>query len=67
MANTINYVDKYNTQLLERVDQGTLISPFINNNVDFFDGKNFHFKTMMTSGLFNHNVAGKGAWNNGDV
>ena len=35
MADSFNYVDKYSSTLIEKIDQGFLGSPFISSAVDF--------------------------------
>lgn len=63
MANTNNYAQVWEPELLEILMQGTLTSPFITNNVKWLGAKTFHFTQMSTSGYKNHKR--DGGWNRG--
>ena len=63
MANTNNYAEQFNPDLLEILVQGTLTSPFITSNVKWVGARTFHFTQMSTSGFKNHNR--NGGWNKG--
>lgn len=65
MANTINYAQKWEPELLEILRQNTLCSPFITTNVRWLDAKTFHFTSMQVSGFKNHSR--NGGWNRGEV
>ncbi|MDY3862316.1 MAG: phage capsid protein [Ruminococcus sp.] len=63
MANTNNYAQVWNPELLEILIQGTLTSPFVTSNVKWVGARTFHFTQMSTSGYKNHNR--NGGWNAG--
>lgn len=63
MANTNNYAEVWQSDLIEILIQGTLTSPFITTNVKWLGAKTFHFTQMSTSGYKNHNR--NGGWNRG--
>ena len=65
MANTINYAQKWEPELLEILRQNTLCSPFITTNVRWLDAKTFHFTSMQVSGFKNHDR--DGGWNRGSI
>lgn len=64
MANTVNYAQVWQPELLEILRQNTLCTPFITTNVKWLDAKTFHFTSMQTSGFKNHNR--NGGWNRGE-
>ena len=59
----LNYAETYSPELLEILMQGTLTSPFVTDNVRWWDAKTFHFTQMSTSGYKNHKR--DGGWNRG--
>ncbi len=59
----LNYAEKWQPELLEIYQQGTLISPFMTTAVKWLSAKTFHFTQMATSGYKNHTR--KGGWNKG--
>lgn len=59
MANTNNYAEVWQKDLLTINVQNALTSPFLTNNVIWLDAKTFHFTTMSTSGFRNHDLGGK--------
>lgn len=63
MANTVNYAEKWQPELLEIMRQNTLCTPFITTNVKWLGAKTFHFTSMTTSGFKNHSR--NGGWNRG--
>ena len=63
MANTNNYAEQWQPELLEILMQGTLTSPFITTNVKWLGAKTFHFTQMSTSGYKPHSR--NGGWNRG--
>lgn len=63
MANTNNYAQVWNSELLEILIQGTITSPFITSNVKWVGARTFHFTQMSTSGYKNHKRTG--GWNAG--
>ena len=65
MANTINSASKYERELIESYVENSYAAPFITTNVQFLDGKTFHFIALTTSGYKNHSL--NGGWNRGDV
>lgn len=65
MVNTINYAEKYSSQILESIQQGALTTPFITSNVEWMDAKTFHFTQINTSGYKDHSR--NGGWNRGTV
>lgn len=65
MANTINYAEKYETELLAVTNQQTLTSPFITTNVKWLNAKSFHFTSLVPTGFQRHNRSG--GWNRGNV
>lgn len=64
MANTNNYAEVWNSELLEVLIQGTITSPFITSNVKWVGSRTFHFTQMSTSGYKNHKRTG--GWNSGE-
>ena len=64
MANTVNYAQRWNPELVEIIRQNTLCSPFITDKVKWLDAKTFHFTSMQTSGFKNHSR--NGGWNRGE-
>lgn len=65
MANTINNASKYSNQILESYIDESYVAPFVSTNVDFLDGKTFHFTQLSTSGYKAHSL--NGGWNRGTV
>lgn len=63
MLNVVNYAEKWEPELLEIINQNTLCTPFITDNVRFLDAKTFHFTSMATSGFKSHSR--NGGWNRG--
>lgn len=59
----LNYAERWQSELLEIYQQGTLISPFMTTNVKWLSAKTFHFTQMSTSGYKNHTR--DGGWNKG--
>ena len=64
MANTVNYAQQWNPELVEIMRQNTLCTPFITTNVRWLDAKTFHFTSMAVSGFKNHSR--NGGWNRGE-
>lgn len=64
MANSNNYAQIWNPELLDILIQGTITSPFITSNVKWVGAKTFHFTQMSTSGYKNHKRTG--GWNAGE-
>lgn len=64
MANTVNYAQQWQPELLEIMRQNTLCTPFITTNVKWLGAKTFHFTSMETSGFKNHSRSG--GWNRGE-
>lgn len=64
MANTVNYAQVWQPELLEILRQNTMCTPFITTNVKWLDAKTFHFTSMQTSGFKNHSR--NGGWNRGE-
>lgn len=64
MANTVNYAQQWQPELLEIMRQNTLCTPFITTNVKWLGAKTFHFTSMETSGFKNHSR--NGGWNRGE-
>ena len=63
MPNVVNYAQRWEPELLEIINQNTLCTPFITNNVRFLDARTFHFTSMATSGFKSHSR--NGGWNRG--
>lgn len=59
----VNYAERWERELLEIINQNTLCTPFVTDNVRFLDAKTFHFTSMSTSGFKSHNR--NGGWNRG--
>lgn len=59
----LNYAEVWSPDLLEIMEQESLISPFITTAVKWLDAKTFHFTQMSTSGYKSHNR--NGGWNKG--
>lgn len=59
----LNYAEKWQPELLEIYQQGTLISPFMTTAVKWLSAKTFHFTQMATSGYKTHSR--NGGWNKG--
>ena len=59
----LNYAEVWSPELLEIMEQETVTSPFITQNVRWLDAKTFHFTQMSTSGYKSHNR--NGGWNAG--
>lgn len=64
MANTVNYAQQWQPELLEIMRQNTMCTPFITTNVKWLGAKTFHFTSMETSGFKNHSR--NGGWNRGE-
>ena len=64
MANTVNYAEVWQPELLEIMMQNTMCTPFITANVRWLDAKTFHFTQMSTSGFKKHSR--NGGWNRGE-
>ena len=64
MANTVNYAEVWQPELLEILTQETLCTPFITQNVRWLDAKTFHFTSMSVSGFKTHSR--NGGWNRGE-
>ena len=65
MANTINYAETYESELLAVTNQQTLTSPFITSNVNWLSAKTFHFTSLVPSGFKAHSR--DGGWNRGTL
>ena len=65
MAHTLNYAEKYSSQILEAIEQGALTTPFYTSNVEWTGAKTFHFTQMSVSGYKNHSR--NGGWNRGTI
>lgn len=67
MANTINYAEKWQPEILEILNQNTVTSPFIADadSVKWTGAKTLHFTQQSTSGFKAHSK--NGGWNKGDV
>lgn len=63
MANTVNYAEVWDNELLEIMRQNTMCTPFITTNVKWLGARTFHFTSMQTSGFKNHSR--NGGWNRG--
>lgn len=63
MANTVNYAEVWQPELLEVIRQNTLCTPFITGSVRWLDAKTFHFTQMNVGGYKNHDR--QGGWNRG--
>jgi len=61
MANTINYAEKWQRELLRTLAEPMYTAKFMTTNVNWLDAKTFHFSTMATGGFGNHSRAG--GWN----
>lgn len=59
----LNYAERWQPELLEIYQQGTLISPFMTTAVKWLSAKTFHFTQMSTSGYKKHSR--DGGWNKG--
>lgn len=59
----LNYAERWQNELLEIYQQGTLISPFMTTAVKWLSAKTFHFTQMATSGYKQHSR--DGGWNKG--
>lgn len=59
----LNYAQVWSPDLIEIMEQESLVSPFITTAVKWLDAKNFHFTQMSTSGYKSHNR--NGGWNKG--
>jgi len=60
---SLNYAEIWSPELLEIRIQEALASPFIVTNVNWLDGKSFHFTQMSTGGYKFHSR--NGGWNRG--
>lgn len=63
-GNTYNYAEKYSSDLIDIINQGSLTSPFLVSNVDWMGAKVFHFTYMSVSGFKGHT---DGSWNTGHI
>ena len=66
----LNYAEVWSPDLLEIMEQESLISPFITTAVKWLSAKTFHFTQMSTSGYKAHSRSGgwnKGTFNQADV
>lgn len=61
MANTINYAEKYERELIKTYIEGSYAAPFITTNVDWLDAKTFHFTQLSVGGYKAHDITG--GWN----
>lgn len=61
MENTINYASKYARELIQTFVDNSYIAPFIADNVEWLDAKNFHFTSLALGGYKNHVLTG--GWN----
>lgn len=66
MANAINYAQKWQSGIIEVINQETLTSPFITTNVDWLNARTFHFTQMSVSGFKPRSLASK-TFNAGDL
>lgn len=64
-ADTFNYAERWQEEILETINQNTLTAPFITSNVDWLDAKTFHFTQMSVSGYQDHVTTG--GWNTGEI
>lgn len=65
MANSFNYAQQWQTELLQTIIQGTLCSPFIADRVNWLNAKTFQFPLLNTTGYKNHSR--NGGWNRGNA
>lgn len=65
MANSFNYAEQWNKELLQTIIQGTLCSPFISSNVRWLNAKTFQFPMLTTTGYKDHSR--NGGWNRGNA
>lgn len=65
MANTINYASKYERELIQTFVDNSYIAPFLAENTQWLDGKNFHFTAMTLGGYKNHSL--NGGWNRQNI
>lgn len=65
MSNTLNYAEKWQSELLKIVLQKTLTAPFIVTNVNWLNAKTFHFTQKSVSGFKAHSR--DGGWNRGNI
>lgn len=65
MANTINYASKYERELIQTFIDNSYIAPFLAENTQWLDGKNFHFTAMTLGGYKNHALTG--GWNRQNI
>lgn len=63
--NTINYAAKYQRDLIETFVENSYAAPFVANNVDWLDAKNFHFTVLTLGGYKNHAITG--GWNRQEI
>lgn len=61
MANTINYAEKYERELIKTYIEGSYAAPFVTTNVDWLDAKTFHFTQLSVGGYKAHDITG--GWN----
>src|SRR5690554_4927117 len=65
MANTINYAEKYQTELDQVLTQSMLTNELETPNVNWLGAKTFHVPTVSVTGYQDHSR--QGGWNRGDV
>lgn len=65
MANTINYAEKYERELIDTYIDGSYAAPFITTNVKWLDAKTFHFTVLTTGGYKDHSLLG--GWNRQNI
>ena len=65
MANTINYAEKYERELIDTYIDGSYAAPFVTTNVQWLDAKSFHFTVLTTGGYKNHSLLG--GWNRQNI
>ena len=65
MANTINYASKYERELIQTFIDNSYIAPFVAENTQWLDAKNFHFTAMSLGGYKNHALTG--GWNRQNI
>lgn len=65
MANSFNYAQQWQTELMQTIIQGTLCSPFIADNVRWLNAKTFMFPILNTTGYKSHTR--NGGWNRGNA
>lgn len=61
MANTINYAEKWQTEIIKTLAESVYSAAYITQNVNWLNAKTFHFTTLSTGGYGTHSRAG--GWN----